>query len=778
MSRLKNKLRIATVLLLAAFFFAIAAPLSMGCGLVFADGSETESTEEIKDDTDGITNEEIEKKKKEEEIQKSQEEFRKEQETDRKNTVNEVDAGQMDDLDKVRAQLKLVTILPDENTEEYITTIRSDGSWPSSVFPYTSLDNSLYHLVRLRRMAGEYVNANGRWYMDEELKNKIVSGVDYWFSLLDAELKVENRYNSLISQWQQLVQIFMQLYGHVETEWIVQYAVRIPDLETEGIKNIFDTGTNLTWVCSNVIYRGALTGNEEDIASAAAHIWKAISFSGDEPGIRKEGPQVDGSYLLHYEQLYNNGYGKSFLSDAAQWIDRLGGTKFQPPPDKLEVLERMVLEGNRWMRRGRYYDVTTDGRDFCRYGIEYTGLEYVARVLAKCGSARADELLQLSADIMDESGTKPTVIGNRCFWIADYMAHHREKYSSSVKVSSYRTVRTEQNENENIYGYWWQLGLTTLYKRGDDYRNIWQFYDFSRLAGETVPQKLVLIQPQEWSGRNFSHRATFVGGVSDGMYGAECMRQNIDGVRANKAWFYFDDEFVSLGSDIRGAAIESIGTTIEQRYLSGDVLVDGRPAARGIRTYKDVNTVYHDEIGYVFPKKETVNLKNQTVWGTYSNLGGYYMQYDKNLPDHADMFLLWIDHGKKIANEDYAFITVPVISKEDFAEYSKDIPIRIIENSKNLQCVSHDGLKIAQFFVYKPMTFRINDDLSITAKNICAGMVKQDDDKIELTVSDPYQKSREFVFEIAYKGEKYDVTVELPKRIYAGQSVTVTVNAG
>lgn len=661
-----------------------------------------------------------------------------------------------DEFDIIRKRLRTENINRDANVDSYIASMLNDGSWPGGEVLYTNIDVANTHLTRLMRMAREFDEPTSKWYRSRELADKINRGLLFWY---DKNIPAVNEWWKLIGAPQIFVRVLTLMYGFIDNSTIEKMCELIYRMKDAGW---YSQGTNVVWICTFCVYKGALLKDRELILEACDYIWDQCTFD------NAEGLRVDGSYIMHGDQLYNNGYANSFLQDISKWIIRFEGTEFETPQFVIENTINLVLEGNRWMRRGYCQDVNgTAGRGWVRDGSDYdTNLAYSAQRLAELDTPYSEELTEFANAILEN---RPTVYGNKHFWAGDYMSHQREDYSVSVKACGHGRVRTEMHDQENCYGHWIGLGGTAVYTRGDDYSNIYQYWDFGRLPGITSPHREVLIIYGN-GGRNFYHDSNFVGGVSNGEYGAEVLRLDYEGTKGNKAWFFFDDEFVSLGSDIVSVAKEQINTTVDQRFMNGDVEVDGKVIARTNKEYKNVETVYHDSIGYVFPDRTDINIKNLPVTDSMRNIGTYYADYEKKT---ADIFTMWFNHGTRPSKGEYAYITVPAVERDEFAEYSENCPIEIIENSASAQCVYHNGLGIAQMFVYKPKTIEITSDLSIKVKQAGGYMisVNEEEGTLEITVSDPCQKSKEFDFEVIYKGKTHKVEVKLPQDKYAGQSV-------
>ena len=141
-------------------------------------------------------------------------------------------------------------------------------------------------------------------------------------------------------------------------------------------------------------------------------------------------------------------------------------------------------------------------------------------------------------------------MGNKHFWRSDYTVHHRPTYFISLKLCSERTVGVETDVNsENLLGYFLPYGLTYIYRRGDEYEDIFPVWNWARLPGVTSPDDIPVIKGK------FTQEVAFVGGVSDGKYGLSAMEMDVRETTGKKSWFWFDKELVALGAGITNLSI-------------------------------------------------------------------------------------------------------------------------------------------------------------------------------------------------------------------------------
>ena len=173
--------------------------------------------------------------------------------------------------------------------------------------------------------------------------------------------------------------------------------------------------------------------------------------------------------------------------------------------------------------------------------------------------------------------------------------------------------------------------------------------------------------------RNFH----FAGGVSDSIYGvsAYAYMDNYAGVNtgAKKAWFFFDNEVVCLGSGINSTSYAPVYTTINQCLLDDkNILLSQNKQQTTIKkgefSYDSPDWVLHNGIGYIFPQGGRIFLCNQQQTGSW---------YDINHTESKEMqqrevFTLGFNHGTNPRNATYAYIIAPgITSARQMNAYNK-----------------------------------------------------------------------------------------------------------
>ena len=201
-----------------------------------------------------------------------------------------------------------------------------------------------------------------------------------------------------------------------------------------------------------------------------------------------------------------------------------------------------------------------------------------------------------------------------------------------------------------------------------------------------------------------------------------------------------------------------------------------------------VKWVFHDKIGYIFPKATDINLSNQVEKGRWSDITD-----QKNISEEIvseEVFMLWFNHGNSPDNASYEYIVVPDVSMDELKETAgNNREIEIISNNAELQAVKNNKLGICQLAFYMAGEAEISSDLKIRMDSQGMAMLKMRGNRIEkLTISDPSRKLNTIMITIPgiynSKGDSFSaipnnnqnittIKANLPQGVYAGKSVII-----
>lgn len=637
-------------------------------------------------------------------------------------------------------------------TDTYLQSMQANGSW--SDVDYADRDNEWNPLVALDRMlvmTYAYSNPDGAHYQDDDLLAGISKALQYWYTV---NPHCKNWYKNVIAKQLYFNVIALLLQGEIEDNLlnkIINDLTEVPSM----------TGSNRTLVSVSVLYRGVLERNAERIASGVAGIMQQVKIT-DEEGI-----QQDYTFHQHGPFLYNGNYGSDFLRETIWLASIVSDTRFAFTPEHMQVLKNYYLEGTRWMVHREVLDYNVRGRQVGRtsgFGTDAHTLVPQLNYFMTADKANYNLYQTSRQRILNHE--PQDIMGNRHFWRSDYTAHHRDAYFTSLRMCSERTKGMEMDVNtENLYGFYLPFGLTYIYRRGDEYEEIFPVWDWACLPGVTSPH-------HAFSSKGSSTQSTaFVGGVSDGKYGVSSMQLDVKETKAKKSWFWFDNEWVALGTNIQSDNEHPIVTGINQCLLRGKVLVDGSALPNSETTLENPSWVWHDSIAYVFPNHSPVEIQAVERNGQLQKIFGLGADsiYRK------EVFSLWFDHGLKPENASYAYVVKPGSSPEEMADYAARLPLDILSNNEQVQAVYHQELQLSGIVFHEAGEFTLPNQLNIKVNHPCALLINHTTQKI--TVSDPTALQRKIKLVLSNgQGRVEKSTISLPKDQFAGKSITLAEN--
>lgn len=639
-----------------------------------------------------------------------------------------------------------------DHAREWLALQAADGHWDDVSYQDSAMASwkPLAHLSRLGAMANAYVSLSSPDFHSAAMLAGIVRGLHYWYNLRPIS---NNWWNNTIGQPLTMTRILVPLED-----------VLPPDVFHTGLSYYYcpaevdpqrATGQNLVWYAQQQLIRGALTQSAEDIATASGAMQREIRIT------TAEGIQPDFSFHQHGPQLYNGGYGQDFIVDTTRYASLLNGTRFAFSQAKLSMLADYLLEGSGHMIRGKLLDYSANGRAVTRRnaGEGAVPLAAACERLAALLPQRAAELNALK-DHIEDSGLPFSFMGNRYFWSSDFMTDQGGDYYISVKMVSNRTVGTETSNGENLKACWLPFGLTWIVTRGDEYENIFPVLDWGHLPGVTSAHFATA------NVKRLTQPDSFVGGVSDGIYGAAAMDFEQMSTRGHKAWFFFDDAMVALGAGISSMRDEPVATTLNQTLLNGPVMVDGHELDQRELRLPHATWVLHDNVGYVLLEPEPVTVSAGAQTGDWHSINVQY----PDTPVTENVFSLWIDHGVRPKDATYAYAVVPDVDARTVALWGPYPPVRIIANTPELQGVVYDNERVSEIVFHTPGSAVLQDGISLKVDHPCLLLLEVNDDTTRFTVSSPGGEFDVVHLTVTTPHSEQQVTFDLPGGEWAGKS--------
>jgi chondroitin AC lyase len=344
---------------------------------------------------------------------------------------------------------------------------------------------------------------------------------------------------------------------------------------------------------------------------------------------------------------------------------------------------------------------------------------------------------------------------------------------------SRRTVGVESMNGENLKGCWLPFGATWIVRRGDEYKDIFPVLDWGRLPGVTS-----LHMPMGCAA-DVTQPESFVGGVSDGTYGAAAMvfdqshlfpllspealkppSHPESSEVGRKAWFFFDREMVALGAGISSTRDEPMGTTLNQTLLHGPVLVNGKTVEAGESKVPPSAWVLHDEVGYAFLAPANASLKIEPQTGDWKSITAA----SSATPVTESVFSLWIDHGVRPRDAQYAYAVVPGVNAQQLAEWTARPPVRVITNTTSQQAVINDQLGVAEIVFYASGSVALGSGSVVRADQPCLALLAKRGNSTQVAVSSPGGEFFTVHLTITTPHKEQSATFELPSGDMAGKS--------
>jgi len=635
-----------------------------------------------------------------------------------------------------------------------------DGSWADIAYAKTSITEwePAKHFQRLLPMVSAYVHQKSGLYGNEKLKKGIHQALRYW---ADNDFRSDNWWHNDIAVPKAIGRSLILLKFGSE---------KVPqDLENQLLaKMVRDdpyarTGANKSDIAMHYFYRSIITRDKKLLESALEQLFYPVRLVDG-----KEGLQHDLSYLQHGPQLYIAGYGEEFMKVIAKVMAYVRQTPQAIDPARRQLFSDFVRKTYLPIIRAGYIDFNVHGRGISRPNILRKGEE--ADILRQMLLVDPENRDTWEKGIAKLTGSVPydahAEDGHTHYWKGDYTVHLRKNYHFNVRMASNRTSRAESGNGENLYGKHLTDGVTNIQVFGPEYYDIFPVWEWDKVPGTTTRDGEAdeLLEAQ-WGAPAVS---AFAGGVSAAGYGVSAMKADHEGVTANKAWFFFDEAVVCLGSAITSRSEDPITTTVNQAWLSGAVLHNGKPIRRADSlafTTAENDLIAHNSVVYRFPEPADIRLTTKEQKGSWQKINRSRPQGEQK----GRVFKLWLDHGIRPVNARYAYIVHPGAARLDGKTLSD---IQILENSEKIQAVRHRGSDILQIVFYEAGTFR-NGDTVVRSDRPLLLQLHGKEGKYEMSVADPRQLLSRVKVWVSIGGLERELTVLLPQDQFKGKTTTV-----
>ena len=730
-------------------------------------------------------------------------------------------AAKNNDIELLRKRFQTEAMAPPvdaDRVRQLMETINPDGTWPGIDYVDTARIAFQHtdHLNNLVAMALAYKKDDSPLKKNKELKKKFNLALNHW---LEKDYICENWWNNQIGTPTTMVHLLYIMdkdLDKAQVEKMLKIAGRA-NMDASGARPSGDRAKIASILAQTQLW----CRNEAAVEEVIKIIEGEVKFAGEESTIRTaEGGRAHSNYFAggrgmqrdysfhHRPDRVNNtsSYGTGYLGAIVDWAVKVSDTRYRFSEKTVHTIVDYFLDGMcKQMVYGTMVDPGVRNRDIARPSgrgamaaarragepaLPLRGSTAMPMNLLKIADGyRQAELEEIVAARSGDHSHTPSFA--KFFWQTEHFAFQRPGYYTSVRMFSSRNRSMEEPYNgEGLTNHYRADGTNYLSVTGDEYSDIYPVYDFRKIPGATVMQAEFMPPENEIQQ---SGVMDFVGGVDDGLYGAVAFDfiSPIDPLQARKSWFFFDDVYVCLGSNIKSRGRNPVFTTLNQCYLRGDVLAGTPEGAEviemGEHSLDQARWVLHDQVGYAFlDAPARVGLMNQSMTGNWQRLNRQTTVTRK--PVRADIFSLWIDHGPRVSGGHYAYAVLPHADAERMKAFSARPDVEILSNTKDLQAVWHPALGIGYAVFYSGGTLSVGNVSLISETPLMIMAQVRPGQAPKITVSDPSRKllKAHFSFNGRFQSSNekvktsYDpatgrtnVEVELPQGDYAGESVTI-----
>ncbi len=707
---------------------------------------------------------------------------------------------------KIRIVAELLTGgVNDDEVKNLINKFSADSTWPC--INYRDVSNTgfehRFHLGNMVTLAKAYNTENSRFYRDEKVGETVEKSLAFW---VKNDFICENWWHNQIGTPNSLVQVLLLMGDVLPTTLVdgVQPVIQRAHVDAPGARPGGDRIKIAGIQAKNMLFLGdgatferiiRVIENEikyvEWIGMHYGYTFRNIDGGFANRSAAGRGIQYDNSFHHRTDGVNNTlSYGRGYASAFIEWAVYVEGTNYAFSDEKIERLVDYFLDGIcKTAVFGKYPDAGAKNRSFSRPGALHPYNATTAKMLLQTTGYRENEIREIAE--IREKNSKPTLSHATFYWHSEHFTFQRPEFFTSVRMYSTRTHNMEQPYNsEGLFNHHRGDGSNHISCSGTEYNDIAPVFDYQKIPGTTVLQKQGLPSENEIQKIGLTD---FVGAATDGMYAAVGFdfKSPHDPLCARKGWFFFDKEYVCLGAGISARANLSVVTTLNQCLLKTDVTVSAKDKKtvleNGEAFYENVNWVFQDGTGYVFPESSGVYIQNNTAQGSWYDIN---RQTDspKDILE-KEVFKIWLDHGTRASDETYEYIIVPATSVEALEQNQTTQNIEILSNTPELQAVKHSGLGMVQAVFYKAGTVQVTDKLQVGCDSPGIIMLKYKDQKlVQITISDPNRELKRMHVSVSTvtspEGDHYssvwnpdrqmsDITIRLPRGVYAGKSITV-----
>lgn len=664
------------------------------------------------------------------------------------------------------------------------------------------------HVMRtyenIKNIAKAYATPNTKYYKNPEIKKELIEYLDWLYDNAYHEGLPEN---GNWWQWElgipkHLNDIMVLLYDDVPYEKRMKYLKASqyfqPFAEYSGVSpsasystspdKRVSTGGNRIDTSIISFLRGVLMEDKVQVIDGA----KAVADVGEYVTTR-DGFYKDGSFIQHGNVAYNGTYASVLFDGLGSVLWLATGTQFEVKDERIDNVYESILNGYKYLFINGGVNDSVSGRatsrdnssDISRGKDLLTSLSLLS---IGAGKEYQDEIKSLIKTVVLENNSYNTidkisnkiakaiirdiindnsiktlkVEGTKVYGAMDRAVSINEKGGKFVlSMHSSRIANYETMNNENVKGWYIGDGMTYVY--GTDsatFTEYWPTVDRYHLPGVTNSLRERGDKSGERRGQTTSK--AWVGGSCNGkeaFVGMDMISWN-KATEMRKSYFMTDDGAILIAASNINSKDGEVHTTIDNRIIKdGKIILNGKEIKEDtvIENPQNISLNFNENykgenIGYKIVYAPQLNLKKETRTGSWKNIGGTSTEEITK-----DYFTAYINYGKNPKKSGFAYIILPMYTQEEVDNYDVS-RFEIVKLDKEAHIIKDKKSGVTGINFWKDSPTK---ELGIKAYSTLSVLLKENDEFLELWVSDPTQLANyKSVLEVDGKYEVIESSTE------------------
>ena len=689
-------------------------------------------------------------------------------------------------------EIKKVVSFNEKNADGYYTDINLSKDRKSIFKSFENMKSGVDVLKQydgLVKIVKAYSTPGTKYYKKEEIKTQVIDALDWLY---------DNAYHENLPelgnwwQWEigipkKLNEILAIMYDEVPKDKKIKYLKASQYFQPYAKWSAFSpsasyssaphkrisTGGNRIDTSLICFIRGVLMEDRTQILdglNSVAEVGKIVT--------EKDGFYKDGSFVQHDNVAYNGTYATVLFDGLGMILELIDGTEFKIESPEINNIYDSILKGYSYLMINGGVNDSVSGRSISRDNSSEIerGRDLVSSITLLSSKAPKEyrndlysmikkivldnnfysvikkeskpKIKNILENIMADENIKPLKVeGTKIFGAMDRAVYTNSKEGKVVlSMHSNRIANYETMNEENLKGWYTGDGMTYIYgKDSSSFVEFWPTADMYHLSGVTNSINKMENKAGERREKPTVSPKKFVGGVETGdvaFVGMDFISWN-NKTTAKKSWLMIDGAVLALGSNITSTDGE-IHTTIDNRILKkGKIYIDGKELNKNstIKDPKNISINFNENypnenIGYKIINSPELNINFTENKGSWKDIGG---TLDTEIV--KQYFSVYLNYGKDPKDETYAYVILPMFSKDEVENYDTSrFKIEKLDDKAHIVRDAKTDIVAINFWNNGENEFE-----GIKTKYPLSIIKDEEDGILKLYVSDPTQAKNENV---------------------------------